>query len=229
MYSLAQACGPCMQAMQQRCRVAGRHHPQAPAPESGARAERSPNNSAPPLTTRTIRPRPKDVMRCARPGVLGPSGAACQLRRRAAGLPLALRPVATAMHWHRGTTACQHHRRGLKTLHLVRHAQSNWNVATAGEHVGAHPSIVDQDSRLSPLGEQQAAALAGRAKCEIEGLELVLSSPLSRAMATAQGLVAGRREGRALAIRAEPLLTEWLENSCDGAALQEGGTQSVCP
>ena len=97
----------------------------------------------------------------------------------------------------------------VKVLHLVRHSQSNWNVTTAGEHVGQHPEVVDLDSRLSELGRKQAQALSWDAVQPPP--ELVLSSPLSRALETALALV-GSRE---VEIRAEPLATEWCENSCD--------------
>ena len=94
-------------------------------------------------------------------------------------------------------------------LHLVRHCQSNWNVITAGEHVGTHPEIVDVDSRLSEAGEAQAATLSFAAMQPPP--QLVLASPLSRAMLTAIALTGGSR----VEIRAEPLATEWCENSCD--------------
>lgn len=96
-----------------------------------------------------------------------------------------------------------------KVLHLVRHAQSNWNVSTAGEHVGQHPTIVDIDSRLSELGQRQAQAQSWDVMQPPP--ELVLSSPLSRAVETALALVGTQ----GVEIRAEPLATEWCENSCD--------------
>jgi broad specificity phosphatase PhoE len=106
-----------------------------------------------------------------------------------------------------------------KVLHLVRHAESNWNDATRGEHVGAHPLIVDVDSRLSGLGLRQASALGQRAPLLAPPIELVLCSPLSRALHTALGLV-GLQQRSATAAEAPPvqveaLLSEWLENSCD--------------
>lgn len=135
---------------------------------------------------------------------MGPLRCLSSLRR--AGVPLVRR------------LSCGHSRRlttkggegGAKTLHLVRHAESNWNVLTAGgelfsatfvasirdaiamlpdqravpitEHVGAHPNILDADSRLSPAGADQSQALRRRAAAsEIADdppLELVLTSPL---------------------------------------------------
>ena len=56
-------------------------------------------------------------------------------------------------------------------------------MATDHEHVGARPQLLDQDSRLSPAGLMQLLTLAGKA--EALELDLVLCSPLSRAIATA--------------------------------------------
>ena len=98
---------------------------------------------------------------------------------------------------------------GGRVLHLIRHAQSNWNVNTGGEHVGARPTIVDVDSRLSEVGVAQAPALSLDAIAPPP--QLIISSPLSRALATAVAL-AGDSD---VEIRAEPFATEWCENSCD--------------
>ena len=109
---------------------------------------------------------------------------------------------------------------GAKILHLIRHAESNWNVATAGEHLGQHPEIVDIDSRLSKVGREQADAQSWDVMDPPP--DIVISSPLSRALDTAIALAAGRD----VEIRAEPLATEWCENSCDvgraGATLCPG-------
>ena len=96
-----------------------------------------------------------------------------------------------------------------RVLHLIRHAQSNWNVKTQGEHVGAHPTIVDVDSRLSAVGIEQAAHLS--LDSILPAPQLILSSPLSRALSTAIALSGGS----GIEVRAEPLATEWCENSCD--------------
>ena len=100
-----------------------------------------------------------------------------------------------------------------RTLHLVRHAESNWNVLTAGEHVGAHPHLIDVDSDLSPRGEQQIESLRG-SPALAPPLELILASPLRRALRTAVALQ-DANGGVALPIHVEPRATEWLENSCD--------------
>ena len=117
--------------------------------------------------------------------------------------------------------------RSRTTFHLVRHAESNWNVLTAGEHVGAHPHLVDVDSDLSPKGELQLEALR-RSSPLVPPLELILASPLRRALRTA---VALRDANPTAAIHVEPRATEWLENSCDcgrpGATIQQDFGGSV--
>jgi broad specificity phosphatase PhoE len=106
---------------------------------------------------------------------------------------------------------------GGKWLHLVRHAESNWNVSTTGEHVGAHPHIVDVDLDLSPMGEQQVARIYGDAATLHPPPTLILTSPLTRAVRTALALAGDT----GTPVMAEPLLTEWLENSCDvGSSLK---------
>jgi broad specificity phosphatase PhoE len=100
-----------------------------------------------------------------------------------------------------------------RSLHLVRHAESNWNVMTAGEHVGAHPNLVDVDSDLSPKGERQLDALRN-GPALAPPLELILASPLRRALRTALALQTANG-GETVPMHVEPRATEWLENSCD--------------
>ena len=99
-------------------------------------------------------------------------------------------------------------------LHLLRHAESTWNEATAGEHVGAHPGLVLLDAPLSARGRLQAAAIHGHAARLVPPPELVLSSPLSRALSTALAFNGGGGGG-AVPLELEPLCREQLENSCD--------------
>jgi broad specificity phosphatase PhoE len=101
-----------------------------------------------------------------------------------------------------------------RTLHLVRHAESNWNVLTAGEHIGAHPHLIDVDSDLSPKGEAQLETLRQAAPLA-PPLELILASPLRRALRTAVALRDANGGAAAVPMRVEPRATEWLENSCD--------------
>ena len=92
-----------------------------------------------------------------------------------------------------------------KTVHLIRHAQSTFNAAV--ELTGVDP--MHPDARLSPLGRQQVE----EARSELAALdhELIVTSPLTRAIETAVGLFGG---GRA-PIVVEPLAREWLCSSCD--------------
>lgn len=100
------------------------------------------------------------------------------------------------------------------TLHLVRHAESNWNVLTAHEHVGAHPGLIDVDSDLSPTGEQQLEALR-KGPALTPPLELILASPLRRALRTAVALQESNGGATKVPIYVDTRATEWLENSCD--------------
>jgi len=81
------------------------------------------------------------------------------------------------------------------------------------EQVGAHPHLIDIDSDISPNGELQLDALRNRPGVD-PPLELILVSPLRRALRTAVALQ-GANGGHAVPIRVEPRATEWLENSCD--------------
>lgn len=116
------------------------------------------------------------------------------------------------------------------TLHLVRHAESNWNVLTRGEHVGAHPHLIDIDSDLSPKGERQLEALR-HAGALAPPLELILTSPLRRALRTSIALQAANGGKRRVPIYVDARATEWLENSCDcgrpGSVIQQEFGSSV--
>ena len=89
-------------------------------------------------------------------------------------------------------------------LWLVRHGQSQGNVARDAAHAAGH-SVIQLDMRdvdvpLSELGHRQAAAV-GRWFAELpprERPELVLSSPYLRARQTAKAICdAGARLGKA--------------------------------
>jgi broad specificity phosphatase PhoE len=92
-----------------------------------------------------------------------------------------------------------------KTVHLIRHAQSTFNAAWAATGVDPmHP-----DAQLTPLGLQQVAE--GRARVAGLAPELIVVSPLTRAIETALGLFGGDTAP----ILVEPLAREWLCSSCD--------------
>ncbi|XP_065870682.1 phosphoglycerate mutase-like protein 1 [Euphorbia lathyris] len=76
-----------------------------------------------------------------------------------------------------------------KILHLVRHAQGNHNVAGENNH-DALLSPEFFDSHLSSLGLHQANDLRNHVQASglIERIELVITSPLTRAMQTTVGV-----------------------------------------
>jgi broad specificity phosphatase PhoE len=91
-----------------------------------------------------------------------------------------------------------------KTIHLIRHAQSTFNAAYA--ETGADP--FHYDARLSPLGLAQVEEIRARARrlpCEV-----VIASPLTRALQTAFGLFGGHAR-----IEVQALHRERQEHSCD--------------
>jgi broad specificity phosphatase PhoE len=89
----------------------------------------------------------------------------------------------------------------------IRHGESTFNAAWAAAPVDP----LHYDARLSALGRAQVRA----AREVVLGypVELVLVSPLTRALQTAVGLFHGHP--RAPAMRIVPLLRERVENSCD--------------
>lgn len=81
-----------------------------------------------------------------------------------------------------------------QTVFLVRHAESQQNIATEKLKRGDLRALADiialgYDAPLSPYGEQQAADAAprGMALVRDRGVEVVAHSPLQRARATAIG------------------------------------------
>lgn len=71
-----------------------------------------------------------------------------------------------------------------KTLHFIRHGEGFHNVG-----------IATLDSNLTSKGWSQAHALRDHVESSVNGIELVISSPLTRALETASGTF-GRAEGR---------------------------------
>jgi len=91
-----------------------------------------------------------------------------------------------------------------KTIRLIRHAQSTFNAAY--EATGTDP--LHFDARLSPLGRAQVA----QARTMLAPLDhdLIVVSPLTRAIETALGLF-----DASPVMRIEALARERLSNSCD--------------
>ncbi len=92
-----------------------------------------------------------------------------------------------------------------KLLHLIRHGESTFNAAY--RETGQDP--IDYDAPLSPTGHRQVA----ERRAAFDGLvvDLVVTSPLTRAIETALGLF-GHRD---VAILVEALHCERLGASCD--------------
>lgn len=90
-------------------------------------------------------------------------------------------------------------------IYLIRHGQSTFNAI----HVATGVDPMHLDARLSPLGHQQVAQ-AREALAAIP-FELVVCSPLTRAIETAAGLFAGRDVPFLVTCRHR----ERLESSCD--------------
>uniref|UniRef100_A0A0A9C1B5 Phosphoglycerate mutase family protein n=1 Tax=Arundo donax TaxID=35708 RepID=A0A0A9C1B5_ARUDO len=94
-----------------------------------------------------------------------------------------------------------------KTVYLVRHAQGIHNVE-GDKDPSAYNSLALLDAHLTPLGWKQAECLrehvnkSGLAK----RIELVISSPLLRAMQTAVGVFGG--ENNTDGVSAPPLMVE---------------------
>ena len=94
-----------------------------------------------------------------------------------------------------------------KTIHCIRHGQSTFNAAF-------HESRVDPlhwDAPLSELGRRQVSDAAARIR-DVP-YELVLTTPLTRALQTTLGLFADHPS--APAIRVEHRHREHCGNSCD--------------
>ncbi|KAK6229866.1 hypothetical protein QUC31_001621 [Theobroma cacao] len=91
-------------------------------------------------------------------------------------------------------------RRG-KVLHLVRHGQAMHNV----EGDKNREALLSQDlfdAQLSPLGLQQVGQLRRdvHARGLLDRIELVITSPLSRAMQTAVGVFGSDRHPKVMAV-----------------------------
>jgi broad specificity phosphatase PhoE len=89
-------------------------------------------------------------------------------------------------------------------VHLIRHGQSTFNQHY--EATGIDP--MHFDARLTPLGEQQVAEARKRLANNV--YDVVLVSPLTRALQTAHGIFGDR-----FPMEITPLHSEWQISSCD--------------
>jgi len=88
---------------------------------------------------------------------------------------------------------------------LIRHGESTFNALY--RETGVDPQLVD--APLSPFGERQVAE--ARARFLAEPVELVVTTPFTRAIQTAKGLFGERR----LPFLVEALHRERVSASCD--------------
>lgn len=92
-----------------------------------------------------------------------------------------------------------------KTIDCIRHGESTFNAAM----LISRQDPLHFDARLSPKGEAQVREAALRHAGD--HYDLIVISPLTRALQTANGIFAGR----ATPMRVESLAAERVENSCD--------------
>jgi broad specificity phosphatase PhoE len=93
------------------------------------------------------------------------------------------------------------------TILCIRHGESTFNAAWAANRTD--PML--WDARLSATGEEQVRQ--ARVSLSRYPVELVLVSPLTRALQTAVGLFGGGPSAPSFLV--VPLLRERVENSCD--------------
>ena len=99
------------------------------------------------------------------------------------------------------------------TLLLVRHGQSMHNISSVAQHSDTGADETLYDAPLSPLGEQQVAALAGNA--ELAQAELIITSPMTRAVQTLFGAFPRAPADCPAPVEAWALAAEHLTDSCD--------------
>ena len=92
-----------------------------------------------------------------------------------------------------------------KTIHLLRHAQSAFNEV----HTDGGPDPMLYDAPLSALGHEQVAE--ARAAFKDLRFDVIIVSPLTRALQTATGIFGGHDAP----MEVEALHREYLESSCD--------------
>ncbi|MPZ99051.1 MAG: histidine phosphatase family protein [Dehalococcoidia bacterium] len=91
-------------------------------------------------------------------------------------------------------------------VHLLRHGHSMWQ--TDYDITGIDPVV--PDARLSERGRDQAAAVAG--EVQRLGVKLIVTSPLTRAIETALGVVDPTSRA---SVVVDSLVRERLGDSCD--------------
>lgn len=97
----------------------------------------------------------------------------------------------------------EQHRFGRAEIYVLRHGESTFNTRQDRE-----TDPIDFDARLTDRGREQAAEVASR--ISVLAADLIVSSPLTRALQTAEIIACGR-----IPVLVEPLIREWQVNSCD--------------
>lgn len=92
-----------------------------------------------------------------------------------------------------------------RTVHLIRHGQSTFNAQMS--LTGVDPMLFD--APLSDLGKEQVADL--RSQMADVPVDLVVTSPFTRAIQTSMGAFGGRE----LPVQVEAIHREHLAASCD--------------
>ena len=98
------------------------------------------------------------------------------------------------------------------TLLLVRHGQSMHNISSVAQHSDQGADETLYDAPLSPLGEEQVAALLGH--LELASAELVITSPMTRAVQTLFGAFP-KAPSACPPVEVWALAAEHLTDSCD--------------
>ena len=96
----------------------------------------------------------------------------------------------------------------IKSILCVRHGESTFNAAVVSTS-GADP--LHYDAPLSEVGRQQV--LGARELLRDRAIDLVITTPLTRALQTTTGLFAGHPSSPRILV--ESLHRERVENSCD--------------
>ena len=97
-----------------------------------------------------------------------------------------------------------------RSIYLIRHGQSTFNAAY--ENGGPDPLLFD--ARLSPLGHRQVAS--ARETLAAQRFDLVVTSPLTRAIQTTLGIFAAPSALLgSTPIRVEALPSERMASNCD--------------
>jgi len=92
-----------------------------------------------------------------------------------------------------------------KVVHFVRHAQAVSNAAAAEQGHHAYKSEEYFDAELTLFGEQQARSLGKQEADALMQAQLVVCSPLSRAVQTATWMYATALEQAGVSARAPPI------------------------